>query len=92
MIAVPRSDDPRDIYGDLCDLNPKALIATGFEDAYLGYSLGDGIRAVYDYDACIDLLIHKKNFTDEDAEIYLLTEVIPQPDVQGAPVFMRFSP
>jgi hypothetical protein len=89
VIAERKNDGPYEVYRELCDLNPTAIIAKGFEPAYLGFSVGDGIRAVYDYDECIAVLIHEHSYTDDEAETYLLASVISASMDENSPIFVR---
>ena len=89
MIAARKKDGPYEVYRELCRLNPTAIIAKGFEAAYLGFSIGDGIRAIYDYDECIAVLINNHSFTYDDAETHLLDDVIAASNQENSPVFVR---
>ena len=44
-----------DVYSELKEFNPKAIIIDDFEDAYLGYST-DG-KAIYDFYTMLDIVI-----------------------------------
>jgi hypothetical protein len=44
-----------DVYSELKEFNPKAMIIDDFEEAYLGYS-SDG-KAIYDFYTMLDLVI-----------------------------------
>lgn len=89
MIAAKKKDGPYEVYRELCGLNPTAIIAKGFEAAYLGFSIGDGIRAVYDYDECVAVLVNEHSYTDDDAETHLLAVVISASTDENSPIFVR---
>ena len=60
----------------LQDINPEALTADGFEDAYLGYVEGwfdqtQSAVAVYDRDKCIEILIKRDGMSEEEAEEFI---------------------
>lgn len=44
-----------DVYSELTEFNPKAMIIDDFEEAYLGYS-SDG-KAIYDFYTMLDMVI-----------------------------------
>ena len=44
-----------DVYSELTEFNPKAMIIDDFEEAYLGYS-SDG-KAIYDFYTMLDIVI-----------------------------------
>lgn len=68
MVAADRVD----VYASLAEANPDALVADGFEDAYIGHTLGRGpIVAVYDYEKCVSVLIQRDGMTRDRAEEYL---------------------
>jgi hypothetical protein len=52
--------------------NEQALLADGFEDAFLGMSevFGRPSLATYDRDKCIEILMERDGMTDEDAVEY----------------------
>ena len=66
-----------DVYSELKEFNPKAMIIHDFEEAYLGYS-SDG-KAIYDFYTMLDLVIDgiyedaEEEITEEQAysEAYL---------------------
>jgi hypothetical protein len=52
--------------------NEEALLADGFEDAFLGMCevFGRPPLATYDKDKCIDILVERDRMTYEEAEEY----------------------
>ena len=56
----------------IIEYNEEALLADGFEDAFLGVSevFGRPPLATYDRDKCIDILIQRDGMTYEEAEEY----------------------
>lgn len=64
-----RTEDPFD---ELSEVNPEALLADGFEDAYLGYVINTHHKSVAVYDAikCVEILM-RDGMTEEEAEKYL---------------------
>lgn len=61
-----------DVFDDLSEVNPEALLADGLEDAYLGYVINTHHKSVAVYDAvkCVEILI-RDGMTEEEAEEYL---------------------
>ena len=56
----------------IIEYNEEALLADGFEEAFLGVSevYGRPPLATYDRDKCIDILIQRDGMTYEEAEEY----------------------
>jgi len=56
----------------LTEYNPEALLADGFEDAFIGICevFNRPILAAYDRDKCITILMERDGMTDEEAEEY----------------------
>ena len=58
----------------LNELNPEnyVYLLDGFEDALIGYecTLNDPVRAIYDVDKCIKILINRDGMTDKEAWEY----------------------
>lgn len=54
----------------LSEMNPKALLANGLEDALIGYTLNHHHAhvAVYDYNKCVRVLVKRDGMTSEEAE------------------------
>jgi len=52
--------------------NPKALLANGFEDAFIGIAhISNHGLACYDYEKCIWILEHRDKKTREEAETFI---------------------
>jgi len=68
--------------------NEDALLADGFEDAFLGIceQFGRPPVAAYDYDACIKLLVDRDGMSQEGAEEYF--NVIGAWMGESTPVFV----
>lgn len=89
MIATPSPSNPDDVYAELADLNPTAYVATGFEKAYIGYTLG--VRpsvAVYDYDKCVSVLMDRDGMTHEEAIEYLDFNTVYAWVGEGSPLYL----
>ena len=87
MIAVPNHH-----YWDLEDDNPNALLADGFEDAYLGYTanVGHPSVAVYDLGKCLEILM-ASGMTEEEATDYLHASVLCAYVGLDGPLFVRMA-
>jgi len=60
----------------ISEVNPKALLADGFNDAILGMCMQFGQEPVvaYDYDKCLEIL--QKDMSYEDAVEYMEFNVV----------------
>lgn len=90
MIAVRRPSDPDEVYEDLAEANPEAMVADGFEDAYIGYTVGAGrpTLAVYDYALCVDSLMAREGWSREEAIEYLEFNTVSAYVGENTPVFL----
>lgn len=70
--------------------NPKALLADGFEDAFIGICerFGQQPLAAYDYFKCIDILV-SQGMTEEEAMEYFEFNTLGAWMGEGTPVFIR---
>jgi len=71
--------------------NPEAMLADGFESAFLGVCrrFGQDSLAAYDYDKCIEILA--TNMTHEEAVEFFDFNVIGAWVGDGTPVFISLS-
>ena len=53
----------------LAKINPNAVVAQGFDEAYVGYlrRANKPSIALYDYKTCIDILIRDEDYTLDEA-------------------------
>lgn len=81
------------IYEDLADQNPEALVADGFEDAFCGYTLNyhHPVVAVYDANACIQILVARDGMSEEEAEEYLAFNTFSAYVGENGPLFVRLE-
>lgn len=86
MICI--ADDP---FKELSEVNEQALLADGFETAYVGYTLGDRgpSVAVYDYQACEEVLVGD-GMTEEEGKEYLAFNTLGADVGENGPLFVRF--
>ena len=91
VIAVAyNGDDPAVVYRDLHESNPEALVCKGFEEAYIGHTVGEFPVAVYDYGICVDIVAAEGEITDHEAKICLYYKTImPSFDLPFAPLFVK---
>lgn len=77
-------------YQQLREANPDALTLPFFEDAYIGFSLQAGERALatYDYDLCIESLIKRKNMTRNEALEHFVMEVAEVYEGRNTPIIL----
>jgi len=73
---------------DLLIENEHIILVDGFEEAFLGCTVSNPIKAVYDYWICLDLLIQRDNM-DFDNAIDSLDEFIEQDLGKHTPTYMK---
>jgi hypothetical protein len=86
MIAIP----PEDLFADLAEENPEALLADGFEDALIGYTCNHHhpVVAVYDLNACVQKLM-EDGLSEDEAVEYLSFNTLGAYVGQDGPLFVR---
>ena len=74
----------------IIEYNEEALLADGFEEAFLGVSevFGRPPLATYDRDKCIDILIQRDGMTFEDAQEYFEINVRGAWVGDGTPIYL----
>jgi hypothetical protein len=74
--------------------NDKALLADGFEDAFIGMAerRGQPTLAVYDAEKCIAILVERDQMSDEDAREYFYFNVAGAWCGEHAPLFLWRAP
>ena len=84
-----RAEDPFD---ELSEVNPEALLADGFDDAYLGYVINTHHRSVAVYDAlkCVEILM-EDGMTEDEANEYLEFNTFCAYVGPDGPLFIRGS-
>lgn len=80
------------VFDELADINPEALLADGLEDAYLGYVINTHHKsvAVYDSTKCLEILM-EDGMTEDEAEEYLEFNVFCAYVGENGPLFIRAS-
>lgn len=75
----------------LAEENPEAMLADGFEEAYIGICrrFGQEALAAYDYEKCIEILMKRDRMTREDAEEHFEYNVIGAWVGDGTPVYIK---
>ena len=68
--------------------NQHIILVDGFEEAFLGCTANNPIKAVYDYWICLDLLIQRDKM-DFDNAIDSLDEFIEQDLGESTPTYMK---
>jgi hypothetical protein len=83
----------RELMEQLGEENPDALLADGFEDAFVGISrrFGQEALACYDYRKCIELIMDGGAGTEEEAVEYFEFNVIGAWVGNGTPVFVELA-
>ena len=75
------------------EINPEALLADGFEDAYIGVCevFNRPPLAAYDRDRCIEILMERDGMTDEEAQEYFEYNVAGSWVGDNTPVYISLS-
>jgi hypothetical protein len=81
-------DELKDLVRDLLGEETEALLADGFEDAFVGVDiLGD--RVVYDYDKAVVILMDRDDMEEEDAHEHMSYNVLGSSGGDHYPVWMK---
>jgi hypothetical protein len=74
----------------LSELNPDALLADGFEDALVGWTVNHHHAhvAVYDVERCLQILVDRDGMTPEDADEYLSFNTLGAYVGENGPLFV----
>jgi len=77
-------------YKTLKEANPDAATLPFFRDAYIGFTLQAGERALatYDFDLCIDSLMKRKDMTRDQAVEYFVMEVAEVYEGRNTPLIL----
>lgn len=80
-----------EIIENLTELNPDALLADGFDDALIGYTLNAHMQhvAVYSYAKCIDVLVTRDGMTPDGADEYLMFNTLCAYAGEHGPVYVE---
>lgn len=80
------------VFDDLSEVNPEALLADGLEDAYLGYVINTHHKSVAVYDAvkCVEILM-RDGMTEEEAWEYLDFNTFCAYVGENGPLFIKGS-
>lgn len=88
MIAI-RRQTPDEVYQDLAEANPEAMVADGFEAAYLGHTVGVMPSvAIYDLEKCVEVLVARDSMSREEAIEYLNHNTVYAYVGQGTPLYL----
>ena len=78
---------------ELKEINPEALLADGFEDAYIGVCevFNRPPLAAYDRDKCIAILMERDGMDSDEAEDYFDYNVAGSWVGENTPVYISLS-
>tara|TARA_Y100001938_G_C7893862_1_gene331121 strand:- start:131 stop:415 length:285 start_codon:yes stop_codon:yes gene_type:complete len=70
--------NPKEVYRSLEEINKDAVVAEGFEEAYLGYVRRSNkpTIAVYDYETCVEILMEQESWDRRKAVNFMETGVV----------------
>lgn len=76
------------------DNNLEAILADGFEDAFIGFAerCGSGAVAVYDFANAVKVLMGRDGMSEEEAEEYLHFNVLGAYVGEQTPWFVTVKP
>ena len=77
----------------IIEYNEEALLADGFEEAFLGVSevFGRPLLATYDRDKCIDILVERDGMTYEEAVEFFDFNVIGAWVGESTPIYLTLQ-
>jgi len=75
---------------ELAELNPEALVADGFSEAYIGYAAQFNAPplAVYDSDKCVKILMERDGMDFDEALEFFEFNVLGAYMGKGTPMFL----
>lgn len=75
---------------EVAGLNPDALLADGFDEAAIGYTMNQhhAVVVVYDYDKCVQILMERDKMSDFGAREYLSFNTLSAYVGENGPLFM----
>ena len=66
----------------------EALLAEGLDAALIGYTVGDNVVAVYDYEKCIQVLMKANKWSYEEAQEWMDYNVLGSYHGDKTPIFI----
>ena len=80
----------RRVYRNLEEINKEAVIAEGFEDAYIGHArrARTPTIAVYDYELCIGILMEDQDWSRVEAVRFMEESVCEHWGGEATPTFV----
>ena len=69
----------------------NAILVDGFESALIGYTNGNKIVAVYDYDKCVRALQRQNKWTYEEAVEWMEFNVVYSGMGDATPIFITID-
>ncbi len=78
------------VYRNLEEINKEAIVAEGFEDAYVGHArrARTPTIAVYDYEMCVDILMDDHDWDRDKAVKFMEDQVCEHWMGDATPTFM----
>lgn len=82
-----------ELFDELAELNPDALLADGLEKAFVGYTVGHHHPhvAVYDVDKCVEVLVERDGMSHEEADEYLSYNTLGAYVGENGPMYVRLA-
>ena len=82
--------DRKKVYRRLEEINTDAVVAEGFEEAYLGYARRSDKPsfAVYDYEKCVEILMESEDWDRDKAVDFMENGVVATWLGESTPAFI----
>jgi hypothetical protein len=83
----------RKVYQRLEEINKDAVVAEGFEDAYIGYLRRSNrpTIAAYDYEKCVDILMETEDWDRDKAVDFMENGVVATWLGNSTPAFLFYN-
>jgi hypothetical protein len=88
------TNDENPLHEQIAETDEDVLLATGFEDAFIGLAVrcGSEAVAVYDYFKCVEVLMTRDGMGEEEAEEYMQFNVVGAYVGERTPWFLYWRP
>lgn len=88
------SRNPDELRDEIAETDEDVLLATGFEDAFIGLGTrcGSPTVAIYDYFKCVEVLVKRDGMSEHEAEEYMNFNVVGAYVGERTPWFLCWRP
>jgi len=73
----------------LANINKNAVVAVGFEEAYVGFvrRANRSTVALYDYVTCVEILMRDEDFSHKEAVMFMEERILSHETGESSPAF-----